>query len=70
MSKFVGESANFSKNVRPTRNLSIIWREKLLKYPLPAVSRSSRPLLSGWAGSLNGIGPLFILYLPIHIEVC
>ena len=32
MSKFAGESANLSKNVRRIRNLSIVWRKKPRKY--------------------------------------
>jgi hypothetical protein len=43
MLKFAGENANSSRNVRLTRNLSIIRRRRLPNYLFI-------PLLSGWAG--------------------
>jgi hypothetical protein len=44
MLKFAGENANSSRNVKLTRNLSIIRRRRLPNYLFIS-------LLSGWAGS-------------------
>jgi hypothetical protein len=43
MLKSAEENANSSRNVKHTRNLSIIQRKRLLNYLFI-------PLLSGWAG--------------------
>jgi hypothetical protein len=47
MSKFAGESANLSKNVRLIRNLSKVRRKRLRNYLIFI------PLLSGWADSIK-----------------
>jgi len=47
MSKFAGESANFSKNVRLIRNLWKVRRKRLRNYLIFI------PLLSGWADSIK-----------------
>ena len=68
MSKFAGESANFFKNVRPIRNLSIIWRKRLLKYP-PACGKQVFMPPPFWLGRfLEWNRPFFILCPPVHIE--